>query len=62
MVRAEIHRGALAEKIAKDDEPRCESVCKTFDGPSLPSEFWRCAYKAGHDGLHFRDGVIWGDS
>lgn len=59
MAKAEIHRGAVPERIAQDGEPRCTAIAAHLADNVTSNEFYRCAYKEGHEGPHYRAGAIW---
>lgn len=60
MPAAEVHRGALVEKLAKAGEKRCTAVIPGSAPTPKDLGYAQCAYRAGHDGLHFRGGMVWG--
>jgi hypothetical protein len=59
MRSSEVHRGAVAEKLAGPDDKQCDSTCTEWSHTDRPGRSAQCAYMWGHSGPHFRGGEIW---
>lgn len=57
-----IHRGAVPERLAREGDEQCESLCPWSLGVGKPSRQLRCVYVEGHEGPHYCSGEIWGNA